>query len=91
MVATTGYQKHLALPLHIAAAVVIAVIAATVLIPAGLELEAAAKAVGAGTMTQQAFAHVEMRERSFGAVNILLALVAVVIGAALPRLRQGQS
>lgn len=91
MAATTRYQTRSALALHVVAAVVIVGIAATILIPAALELEAAAKAAGAGTMTPEAFAHIEMREHVFGAVNILLALVAIVIGAALPRLRQGQS
>ena len=91
MAATAAYLKRRTLGLHIAAVVVIVVIAAAVLIPAALQLEAAAKAVGAGTMTPEVFAGALRREYAFGAVNILLALAAIVLGAALPALRKGQS
>lgn len=66
-------------------------IGAAVLIPLALELEAAAKAVGAGTMTPEAFEGAAMREYAFGAVNIFLTLAAIALGATLPRLRKGQS
>ena len=91
MVANAGYLKRRRLVMHIAAAAVIAVIAAIVLIPAAQELQAAAKAVGAGTMTAQSFAAVATREHLFGAINIALALAAIGAGVALPGLRKSRS
>jgi hypothetical protein len=77
--------------MHIAAAALIAVIAAAVLVPGAQELQAAAQAVGAGTMTPAAFADAASREHLFGAINIALAFAAIGIGAALPGLRKSQS
>ena len=74
-----------------AAAAAIAAISAIVMIPVGHDLVAAAKAVVAGTMTPEAFAASAMREHLFGAVNILLAFAAIVLGIAKPRLRQGRT
>ena len=91
MAANAGYLKRRRLAMHIAAAAAIALIAAIVLIPAALELQAAAKAVGAGTMTTEAFASAGARERLFGAVTIGLALAAIALGATLPGLRKGAS
>ena len=88
MVANAGYIKRRALVMHIAAA---AAIAAIVLIPASLELQAAAKAVGGGTMTPKAFADAATSEHLFGTINIVLALAAIALGAALPSLRKSQS
>ena len=76
---------------HVAAAAAIAAITVAVMIPVGHDLVAAAKAVVAGTMTPEAFAAPAMREHLFGAVNILLAFAAIVLGIAKPRLRQGRS
>ena len=76
---------------HVAAAAAIAAITVAVMIPVGHDLVAAAKAVVAGTMTPEAFAASAMREHLFGAVNILLAFAAIVLGIAKPRLRQGRS
>ena len=92
MVATAhrGFFKRRWLVLHMAAVAVIAAITVIVMIPVGQELVAAAKAVGAGTMTPAAFAGAAIREHLFGAVNILLALAAIALGAAKPRLGQGQ-
>ena len=42
-------------------------------------------------MTPEAFAASAMREHLFGAVNILLAFAAIVLGIVKPRLRQGRS
>ena len=92
MVATAyrGFFKRRWLVLHMAAVAVIAAITVIVMIPVGQELVTAAKAVGAGTMTPEGFAAPAMREHLFGAVNILLALAAIVLGVTKPRLRQGQ-
>ena len=79
MAANAGYLKRRRLVMHIAAAAAIAVIAAIVLIPAALEFQAAAKAVGAGTMTPEAFAGAAIREHVFGAINIVLALAAIAL------------
>jgi hypothetical protein len=89
--ANAGFLKHRWLVLHIAAAAIIAAITATVMVPVGLELAGAAKAVGAGTLTPEAFAGVAVREHVFGAVNILLTLAAIGLGTAKPRLRKAQS
>ena len=91
MVAYAGYLKRRRLVMHIAAAAAIAVIAAIVLIPEALELQAAAKAVGTGTMTPEAFAGAAARESLFGAINIVLTLAAIGAGIALPSLRKSQS
>jgi hypothetical protein len=42
-------------------------------------------------MTLEAFAIAVRREYAFGAVNILLALVAIGVGTVLPRFRECQS
>jgi uncharacterized membrane protein len=88
LAATATYQKRRLLAMHIAAAAAIAVAAAIVLIPAARELQAAAKAVEAGTMTPEAFARAGAPERVFGAINIVLALAAIALGVNLSRLRQ---
>jgi hypothetical protein len=85
-----GFFERRWLVLHMGAVAVIAAITVIVMIPVGLELVAAAKAVGAGTLTPEAFARAATREHVFGAVNILLALAAIVLGTAKPRLGQGQ-
>lgn len=90
MVATSKYQKGLALPLHIGLGVAVAVIAAVVLIPVAFELEAAATSVSNGTMTQAGLAQAAAREEMFGALNILLAFVAIAGGVAASLLRQRQ-
>ena len=77
--------------LHAAAATLIGAITVTVMIPVGHSLVAAANAVVAGTMTPEAFAAAAMREHLLGAVNILLALAAIVLGAVKPRLRPGKA
>ena len=41
-------------------------------------------------MTPEAFAGAAIRKHVFGAINIVLALAAIALGAALPRLRKGQ-
>ncbi len=87
MAATNSYRKTIALPLHILAAVSIVAIAVTVLLPAAVELESAARALRDGVATTDA-AVVEMRERIFGAINIGLAVVAILLGAALPHHRK---
>ena len=86
-----GFLKRRWLVLHMVAVAVIAAITVTVMLPIGQELVAAAKAVGAGTMTAGAFGAAAMREHVFGAVNILLAFAAIVLGVVKPRLRQAQS
>jgi len=91
LAANAGYGKRRPLAMHIAAAAAIAAIAAMVLIPGAHELQVAAEAVGAGTMTPDAFAGASAQEHAFGAFNIALALAAIALGAALPRLRQGRS
>ncbi len=91
MVANSAYQKHRRLVMHIAAAALIAVIAALVLIPASLDLQTAAQAVGAGAMTPEAFGSAATREHVFGPINIGLTLAAIALGTALPRLRQSRS
>lgn len=90
MVATSKYQKGLALPLHIGLGVAVAVIAAVVLIPAAFELEAAATSVSNGTTTQTGLAQTAAREEMFGALNIFLAFAAIAFGVALALLRQRQ-
>ncbi len=76
---------------HVAAAAAIAAITVAVMVPVGHDLVAAAKAVVAGTMTPEGFAASAVREHLFGAVNILLAFAAIVLGIVKPRLRQGRS
>ena len=66
-------------------------IAAIVLIPASLELQAAAKSVDAGTMTPADFADAATSEHLFGAINIVLTLAAIALGATLRSLRKSQS
>jgi uncharacterized membrane protein len=88
MVANAAYPKRRRLAAHIAAAAVIAVIAAIVLIPEALKLQAAAKNVGAGIMSPEAFAGAATREHVFGAINIVLIIAAIALGTTLPRLRQ---
>ncbi|MGO9485911.1 MAG: DUF2269 family protein [Rhodomicrobium sp.] len=87
----SGFIKRRWLVLHMAAVAAVAAITVTVMLPAGHSLVAAANAVVAGTMTPEAFAASAMREHLFGAVNIFLALAAIVLGVAKPHLRRGQS
>ncbi len=89
--ANPGFLKQRWLVLHIAAATAIAAITVTVMVPVGWELASAAMAVGAGTLTPEAFAGLGVREHVFGAVNILLALAAIGLGTAKPRLRKDPS
>ncbi len=89
--ASRGFLRQRWLLLHLAAVAAIGAITVTVMIPVGQELVAAAKAVAAGAMTPEAFAASAMREHLFGAVNILLALAAIVLGVTKPRLRQDRS
>jgi hypothetical protein len=91
MAGSARYEKQRALAMHIAAAAAIAVIAAIVLVPAAQELEIVANAVGSGTMTPEAFARALSREHTYGPINIVLAVAAIALGAALPSQRQGQS
>lgn len=86
--ASRGFLKQRWLLLHLAAVAAIGAITVTVMIPVGQELVAAAKAVAAGAMTPDAFAASAMREHLFGAVNILLALAAIVLGVTKPRPRE---
>lgn len=88
MIATRGYERRPALGVHIVAAIAIAVVAATVLIPAAIHLETAAKAIAIGSMTKDAVARLATREHLFGATNIFLALVAIIVGATLPDIRK---
>lgn len=87
MIATRGYEKRRAFVVHILAAVLIAGVATTILIPAAVGLQEAAKAIAAGSAARDAFAHLAMREHLYGAVNILLAVVAIGAGAILPNIR----
>jgi hypothetical protein len=76
------------LVLHAAVAAIIVVITITVMLPAGRDILTAAAALASGAGTREAFDATAMREHSFGAANIVLALAAIVLGAVKPRLRR---
>jgi hypothetical protein len=70
---------------HLALAVLIAAVTLIVMIPVGREILATALAISAGGKSVDAFSAVALPEHIWGAVNILLILIAVAIGAAKPR------
>ncbi len=86
-----GLFKRRWLILHLTAALIVAAISVTVMVPAGRAILAAAGAVTRGEGSLQAFAAAALREHLFGAVNIILAIAAIVIAVAKPRLSQRQS
>lgn len=61
---------------------------AVVLLPVALQIEALAKAVGAGTTSQEAIASAEARGYVFGDANILPTLLVMDVASVLPGLRQ---
>jgi len=85
-----GLLKRRWLRLHLLAALIVTAITVTVMIPAGRQILAAAAAVAGGTGSREAFADLANREHIFGALNILLVLGGIVLGAVKPRLRQSQ-
>ena len=82
-----GFFKRGWLVLHAAAAAIIVVITITVMLPAGRDILTAAAALASGAGAREAFDATAMREHSFGAANIVLALAAIALGAVKPRLR----
>lgn len=94
LMAAKGYSgalKRRWLMLHMAAALAVAVISVTVMAPAGREILAAAGALAAGNLSPEALSAIALREHVFGAVNILLAIAAIVLGVVKPRLSRRQS
>ncbi len=85
-----GLLKRRWLTLHLLAALIVAAITVAVMIPTGRQVLAAAAALAAGAGSRELFAGLAGREHLFGAVNIILALAAIVLGATKPRLRQSQ-
>lgn len=79
------------LMLHVAGAAAIAIITMIVMVPIGKQLLEAALALSAGAASPVAFVSLLAREHAFGAVNIALLLVIIVLGAVKPRLRQTHS
>ena len=76
--------------LHVAGAAALVGVTMLVMVPIGKELLDAATALVAGTLSLDVFAGLLRREHAFGAFNIVLLFVVIVLGVVKPRLKQAE-
>ena len=83
-----GFGAHRWLTAHQVLGVIVVAIGMAVLVPTGQELLASAEGLVDGALSLPEHATLARRESIFGAVNVLLALLALAVVIAKPTLRR---
>ncbi len=86
-----GVLKRRWLTVHAIAGLLIIMNAALILVPTGVSLLSLASGMAAGAGSAEAFAALRLRESTFGAINLTLALLTIFIATLKPALGQSRS